>query len=882
MAAVNFELRHYQRETLDVLATYLSRIGTMTASTAFYDVTGRAYSAAPLIPDSVPYVCLRVPTGGGKTVMAAHSVGIAATGYLQTGSPMVLWFVPSTTIRDQTLDALKDEEHPYRAALHDAFGRNVTVMSLPEALHLTRADAEGGACVVVATLQSFRVDDKEGRKVYESAGALMGHFTGLDPEQDALLERDADGSVPYSLANMLRLHRPMVIVDEAHNARTALSFETLRRLAPSLILELTATPETTHDPEKDKFASNVLHHVSAAELKAEEMIKLPVRLRTNRDWRLTVGKARDAQRELEEKAKREEAVTGDYIRPVVLFQAERKGGDVTVDVLRKHLIDDARIPEKQIAVATGTTREIDGVDLFDRDCDIRFIITINALKEGWDCSFAYILCSVAEIKSAKSVEQLLGRILRMPGARRKTDDALNRAYAFVASADFTKTAETLTDGLVEGNGYNRLEAAELVKAQTALDFPEADPAYEHKSDPLDFAGEFREEDVTGALDRLPAQLKARVRYDATTREIVVRGAVSVDDKKTMQLATLAIPGASAAIQRLYLASNRIAASETRDDAAKPPFIVPRLCIPVQGKLELFRRDHFLDLPWRLDECDPSGVLSRFTIRDDAKTGEIDVTDDGEVKWSMATLHRQLELAIHEPDWTFPRLVNWIDRGIPHGDVTKPSAKIFVSAALTMLEREKGYSLAELARHRWSLRRAIAAEIAALRGKREAECYGALFKAEAASFRTVSHPDTALIFDENGYAYNQPYRGSRTFRKHYFPVIGDLKNKGEEFECACYIDDHPKVRYWVRNVDRKPNAFWLQLPKDRFFPDFVAMLDDGRIMAIEYKGGDRYEAEVDKRMIGECWADASDGHCLFTMPTERGFDRIDRAIQVKVQ
>ncbi len=878
MAAVNFQLRHYQRETLDAFAVYLSKVAALGASTAFYDVTKRPYTPAPLIDESIPYVCLRVPTGGGKTVMAAHSVGIAAKEYLQTGNPMVLWFVPSTAIRDQTLDALKHEEHPYRAALHDTFGRNVSILSLPEALHLTRADAEGGACVVVATLQSFRVDDKEGRKVYESSGALMGHFDNLKPEQEALLERDEEGLFPYSLANMLRLHRPMVIVDEAHNARTALSFETLRRLAPSLILELTATPETTQDEDKDKFASNVLHHVSAAELKAEEMIKLPVRLRTNRDWRMTVGKARDAQRELEEKAKREEAATGEYIRPVVLFQAENARGDVTVDVLRKHLLDDARIPENQIAVATGTTREIEGVNLFDRDCDIRFIITINALKEGWDCSFAYILCSVAEIKSAKSVEQLLGRILRMPNAKRKTDDALNRAYAFVASPDFTKTAEKLKDGLVEGNGYNRIEAAELVKAQSDIDFPEDDPSYEHESDPLDTTGELREEEVVAALGRLPAALKARVRYDTETRVIKVRGSVSTDDTKTLQLATLGIPGASGVIQRLYLSSNRIAASEARDEANKPPFIVPRLCLPVQGRLELFRRDHFLDLPWRLDECDPSGILSRFTIRDDAKTGEIDVTEQGDIKWSMATLHRQLELAIHEPDWTLPRLVNWIDRGIPHDDVTKPSAKIFISGALDKLKSAKGYGLPELARHRWALRRAIATEISELRGEREVDCYNALFKADAGAFKTVSHPDTALIFDENSYAYNQPYRGSRTFKKHYFPVIGDLKPKGEEFECACYIDDHPKVRYWVRNVDRKPNAFWLQLPKDRFFPDFVAMLDDDRIMAIEYKGGDRYEAESDKRMIGECWADASDGHCVFTMPTERGFEKIDRVIR----
>ena len=206
-------------------------------------------------------------------------------------------------------------------------------------------------------------------------------------------------------------------MDEAHNARTPLSFDTLARFNPSCILEFTATPQLDHDPEHGDFASNVLHHVSAAELKAEEMVKLPIKLETKSDWKQAIASARQLQSDLEQAALAEERETGEYIRPIVLLQAQSKSAtrqNVTVEVVKQCLLDDCRVPDEQIAVATGETRQIDNVDLFARDCPIRFIITVAALKEGWDCSFAYVFCSVADVHAARSVEQLLGRVLRMP------------------------------------------------------------------------------------------------------------------------------------------------------------------------------------------------------------------------------------------------------------------------------------------------------------------------------------------------------------------------------------------------------------------------------------------------------------------------------------
>lgn len=453
------ELRGYQQRTLEELDSYFGLVQQHGAKAAFYLKTDRQYREVAQLP-GLPYVCLRIPTGGGKTLMACHALGIAARGLLQADRAVCLWLVPSNTIRDQTLKALRDREHAYRQAVDAAFAGQVEVMDLSAALYVQRSTLDGAATIIVSTLAALRVEDTDGRKVYEPAGALSHHFSGLGPELEAQLERDDEGVVAHSLANVLRLRRPVVIMDEAHNARTELSFDTLARFRPSCVIEFTATPETEHDPRRSRYASNVLCHVSAAELKADQMVKLPIKLQTRGDWREVIGGAVQAQRGLERLAAEETKETGEYLRPIVLLQAQphsKERQTLTVDVLKRSLLEDFRIPEDQIAVATGQTREIDEVDLAARDCEIRFIITVQALREGWDCPFAYVLCSVAETGSGRAVEQILGRVLRMPRAQRKQRPELNCAYAFAASSRFVDAANSLRDALID-NGFQRFEA----------------------------------------------------------------------------------------------------------------------------------------------------------------------------------------------------------------------------------------------------------------------------------------------------------------------------------------------------------------------------------------------------------------------------------------
>ena len=192
-----------------------------------------------------------------------------------------------------------------------------------------------------------------------------------------------------------------MIVDEAHNAVTRLSREMQGRIDPCAIIEFTATP-------RDR--SNILHNVTAQELKAAEMIERPIILAEHDSWQTAVNGAIASRAALAEAAKDE----ADYIRPTVLFQAQNRDQEITVDGLKKHLMDVEQIPEDHIAIATGDQRGLDSIDLFDPKCRIEYVITIEALKEGWDCSFAYVFCSVSRIQSATAVEQLLGHVLRMP------------------------------------------------------------------------------------------------------------------------------------------------------------------------------------------------------------------------------------------------------------------------------------------------------------------------------------------------------------------------------------------------------------------------------------------------------------------------------------
>ena len=440
------ELKNYQRQTLETLSKFLSAAKIIGSAAAFAENRNAPsysskYFALRELEDA-PYICLRLPTGGGKTLMGAYSIATAAENFLEQEYPLVLWLVPTDIIRQQTLKLLRDPRTFYRQVLDESFKSRVKIFDITEFRQLRPQDLKQSLNIFVATFQSFRVEKPEGRKVYQANEYLEPCF------------REISIPMEKSFGNLIAYLRPLMIIDEAHNYSSPLSLEIMQKLRPAAVIELTATPAQN---------SNVLYQVSASELKAEEMIKLPVVLTENQSWEMTIDSAVQRRTALEKLAARE----ADYIRPIALFQAENKNREITVEVVKKYLIEGAKVPAEEIAIATGERHELDGVNLSARDCPIRYVITVQALKEGWDCPFAYVFCSLAKVHSSKDAEQLLGRVLRMPYATRRNSPELNKAYAFVAVEDWLAAAGNIRDDLLN-MGFEDAEAKVALEVQTKL------------------------------------------------------------------------------------------------------------------------------------------------------------------------------------------------------------------------------------------------------------------------------------------------------------------------------------------------------------------------------------------------------------------------------
>lgn len=459
-----FSLKAYQQRTLDELKEFLidtnklvsgSRLEPEKALKLTFSLKNESepYKSVTEIVNT-PYLCIKIPTGGGKTLVASHSLSIIFDNYLQdkNGKGLVLWFVPSDTIREQTLKNLQDRQHPYREVIDEKFGKSVKVLTLEEALSIQKSDLQNNLCIVVASLQAFRRTDKQWLKVFQNNGALLSHFENLVEDAD-FLDKDEDKEVVYSLGNVIKMNNPLVILDEGHNVQTTLSFDMLRSLNPSFILEYTATPRSE---------SNVLIKVQASELKAEKMVKIPIYLSNVSQWQEAIRDGVEQRSKLETLANKEKRETKEYIRPIALLQAEQEKEDdekTYVGKVKAFLLQELKVPEDEIAIKTAKNNEIASINLLSSKCKIRYIITVNALKEGWDCPFAYVLISVSNIGSKIAVEQTMGRVLRLPNAAEKKNLDLNYSFIYTSSESFSKASSAVINGL-EANGYSRADLRE--------------------------------------------------------------------------------------------------------------------------------------------------------------------------------------------------------------------------------------------------------------------------------------------------------------------------------------------------------------------------------------------------------------------------------------
>lgn len=843
------ELKRYQTRSLDALRVFLENAAIRPHDEAYRravevgeprEYAGR-YKPLPGLEEA-PWCCLRLPTGGGKTLLGAYAVGIARDAFLKPRFPVVLWLTPTSMITSQTVSALSTPRHPYRQALENDFGGAVRVYDIEDRRTIRPQDMEDSLTIIVSTVQSFRITNMEDRNVYRDDEELEPHFASAASIAGLMVHESGPrkGRVICSFANLLKMHRPLMIVDEAHNFTSTLTGETIGRIAPSTIVEFTATPKR----------SNVICSASAAELKAEDMIKLPVHLTQHQSWEQAITHA------VQNRAWLEEIATSDptYIRPITLYQAQpkRDGAVATVEDVRNHLIKEEKIPEDQIAVATGTKRELEGIDLLSLSCPIRHIITVEALKEGWDCSFAYVFCSLATIREKGSVEQLLGRVLRMPFATRRASDELNRAYAHVSDRDFHTAASSLKDRLVD-MGFDERTALEAIREmpQTEMVFaPGKRPDLKLRAPIINLGVRPDQKSWT------PEMIAATTIVDNGLGGVTVTLSEDASDEAIREVtqSVIANEDEAATIAEAYI----IQREASRTPAERGDILyVPQLALDEEGQAELVWPETLVNLGgWDLSSV--SADLPGFALDETGHTASLDVEGDRIVIDYGAD---EPELKLDEAtQWDASALSRWLDRTTKQADVAQP---VFLEYCRRVVQGlvDRGISLAGLVRTRDTLRRAIIERIRQLRhqaGQRGVQ----MLMTELAP---------VLALGENGFAFRKghydpriPYQGAWKPRKHFFPDVGDLKDKGEEYECAVEIDRHPSVKYWVRNVDRTKGAYWLPTSSDRFYPDFVAELTDGRILVMEYKGANLTDTEDsrEKKNIGRRLQEISDGKVLF--------------------
>jgi type III restriction enzyme len=418
---------------------------------------------------SIPNVTLKVPTGGGKTLLATAAVERIQMDYLRRQVGFVLWVVPSDAIYRQTWKQLANREHPYRQMLERASGGRVKMLEKGDSF--TRQDAESYLCVMLLMLPSASRQSKETLRMFRDSG----RFTSFFPMEDdsvanaALLadvpnldENDladmgwADGIVPgsvcvkHSLGNVLRLVRPVVVVDEGHKAYSATARETLNGFNPRFILELSATPNAG-----GRHACNVLVSVTGTALKDEEMIKLPINV-INEDkggWKHTLAAAHQKLKELADDAVKLQAAEGRYIRPIMLVRVERTGkeqrdsGFVHAEDAREYLLEKLGVRPEEIRIKTSEEDTLGDEDLRLPTCEVRYIITKAALQEGWDCPFAYVLAILSKTTANTALTQMIGRILRQPDARLTRRTLLDECYVFTFDQDVTTAVEGVRKGL---------------------------------------------------------------------------------------------------------------------------------------------------------------------------------------------------------------------------------------------------------------------------------------------------------------------------------------------------------------------------------------------------------------------------------------------------
>ena len=668
--------------------------------------------------------------------------------------------------------------------------------------------------------------------------------------------------------------KPLIILDEAHKSSTGLSLERLLDLDPAFILELTATPVTNTNKAKKIYASNILYTVNAAALKKESMIKLPIVLKTLDDTRLILQEGITKRNWLEEQAKLEEMHTDRYIRPINLIRAEENRSEdaFTYDKIKQLLLD-MGIKEEEIAIQTGNLKEIDNVDLLSRACPIRYIITVDALKEGWDCPFAYVLSVVSSMESKTAIEQLIGRVLRMPYIEEKRKKELGYAYVYVASKNFESVADTIGETLVK-NGFEAFEAkVSITRSTNSNESVSAiggiwgeglfeDRQVEVKSEEIDLE----------ILNK--ASVEPYVNYNSETGKVSIVAMPTASKREVFKTnIKKMLPEAQAT--ELIKTVDALETSNPELLGKVEDFDLPYLAIEDEGYVVPFEESAVLEFinvsdndiiqnaTLSEDEFDID-LIERSVLIDISKNSKIikeriDVQESlfgtGEVNDETA----EYKYGTHQGDAVAKRLATSIAKLIrdENEEILQiyGSTKLneFIYLAITRLENERKIPLQALFAKKYHLKRAMLIKLSKLISDFKIASFDKLL--EVSRFSVSA--DHIITFSSGNYHPNIDHR-SHEFKKHKYQYVDKLDSK-EEYDVAKYIDGLDGVVTWIKNIPKNAmHSFWLQTAKGKFYPDFIIRLENGKTVVAEYKGEHLKNDDTKrKEEIGNFWASKSD-------------------------
>ncbi len=248
--------------------------------------------------DEYARIVLKIPTGGGKTLLAVEAIREYQNLFAQRKNGLIVWIVPSETIYSQTVQKLRDKSNHLRQLLDQCSGNRTLIIEKGQ--RLTQQDIQEHLVVLFVMIQSVsRITNRESLKVFQDSGGFEGFFP---PDNRYDLHKEWLGKVPNldkfsntesafpqiktSLGNAIRVSNPFIIIDEIHRVFSPAARQTIDNLNPSMVLGLSATP--------DQKAMNILIRITGLQLKEEDMVKLDMHLippkNITMDGRICCGK----------------------------------------------------------------------------------------------------------------------------------------------------------------------------------------------------------------------------------------------------------------------------------------------------------------------------------------------------------------------------------------------------------------------------------------------------------------------------------------------------------------------------------------------------------------------------------------------------------------